>query len=107
MEMRWEITRSSADTEGELFEATNWLDAGMAGPPLHVHPTAEDRFEVLEGTLEFCVDGQWRTLRPGESAAAPAGSHTRCARRTANPSVRSTPTGRRCSSSRSFATCTD
>jgi len=24
--MRREITRSSADTGGELFEATNWLD---------------------------------------------------------------------------------
>lgn len=73
MEMRWEITRSTADTGGEVFEATNWLDPGMAGPPLHVHPTAEDRFEVLEGALEFCIDGEWRTLRAGESAAAPAG----------------------------------
>jgi quercetin dioxygenase-like cupin family protein len=73
MEMRWEITRSTADTGGELFEATNWLDPGMAGPPMHVHPTAEDSFEVIEGALDFCVDGEWRTLRAGESATAPAG----------------------------------
>jgi mannose-6-phosphate isomerase-like protein (cupin superfamily) len=73
MEMRWEITRNTADTGGELFEATNWLDPGMAGPPVHVHPTAEDSFEVIEGALDFCVDGKWRTLRAGESATAPAG----------------------------------
>jgi len=77
MGMRWEIMRSTADTRGELFEATNWLDPGMAGPPVHVHPTADDSFEVIEGALDLCVDGQWRTLRAGESATAPAGApHT-------------------------------
>jgi hypothetical protein len=30
MEMRWQITRSAADTAGELFEATNWI--GPASP---------------------------------------------------------------------------
>jgi mannose-6-phosphate isomerase-like protein (cupin superfamily) len=73
MPMRWEITRSTADTGGELFEATNWLDPGMAGPPVHVHPTADESYEVIEGTLDVCVDGAWRTIRPGETATAPAG----------------------------------
>ncbi len=73
MDMWWEITRSTADTRGELFEATNWLDAQMPGPPVHVHPTAEDSFEVLEGALDVCVDGEWRTVRAGETATAPAG----------------------------------
>ena len=26
MGMWWEITRSTADTSGELFEATNWIE---------------------------------------------------------------------------------
>lgn len=73
MPMRWEITRSTIDTGGELFEATNWIDAGMTGPPVHVHPTADESYEVLEGTLDVCVDGVWKTLRAGESATAPAG----------------------------------
>jgi mannose-6-phosphate isomerase-like protein (cupin superfamily) len=73
MEMRWEITRSAADTGGELLEATNWLDPEMPGPPVHVHPTADDCFEVIEGALDVCVDGEWRTLRAGESGTAPAG----------------------------------
>jgi mannose-6-phosphate isomerase-like protein (cupin superfamily) len=73
MPMRWEITRSATDTRGELFEATNWIDAGMTGPPVHVHPTADESYEVLEGALDVCVDGVWKTVRAGESATAPAG----------------------------------
>jgi quercetin dioxygenase-like cupin family protein len=77
MEMRWEITRSTADTSGDLFEATNWIDAQMTGPPVHVHPTAEESYEVIEGALDVCVDGEWRTVRAGETAIAPAGApHT-------------------------------
>jgi hypothetical protein len=45
----------------------------MPGPPVHVHPTAEESYEVIEGALDVCVDGEWRTLRAGESASAPAG----------------------------------
>jgi Cupin domain len=44
MGMRWEITRST-----------------------------EDSFEVIEGTLEVCVDGQWRSLQAGETVTVPAG----------------------------------
>ena len=73
MGMRWEITRSTEDTAGDLFEATNWLDSHMPGPPVHVHPTAEESYEVVEGALEVCVDGEWRTVRAGETATVAAG----------------------------------
>jgi mannose-6-phosphate isomerase-like protein (cupin superfamily) len=73
MEMRWEITRSTADTAGERFEATNWIGPGMAGPPVHVHPTAEESYEVIEGALDVFLHGEWSTLHVGESASAPAG----------------------------------
>jgi quercetin dioxygenase-like cupin family protein len=73
MNMRWEITRTTADTNGASFEATNWVGPLMGGPPLHVHPTAEESYEVIEGTLEVCVDGAWRILQAGESANVPAG----------------------------------
>jgi glyoxylate utilization-related uncharacterized protein len=45
----------------------------MAGPPVHVHPTAEESYEVIGGVLDVFVDGEWRTLRAGEAATAPAG----------------------------------
>jgi mannose-6-phosphate isomerase-like protein (cupin superfamily) len=71
--MSWEITRSTADTSGELFEATNWVEPGMPGPPIHVHPEAADSFEVIEGELEVFMDGKWSPVRAGEKAIVPAG----------------------------------
>lgn len=77
MEMRWEITRSSQDTSGELFEATNWFDPRMKGPPVHVHPGQEESFEVIEGTLDVFVDGKWSQVRAGETATVQPGvAHT-------------------------------
>lgn len=64
---RWEVTKSTDDTAGELFEATIWLDPQMPAPPPHVHPNAEESLEVLEGSLDFFEDGAWSTLRPGET----------------------------------------
>jgi mannose-6-phosphate isomerase-like protein (cupin superfamily) len=73
MDMTWKITRRTADTGGELFEATNWVAAHMGGPPVHVHPSAEESYEVIEGALDVFVDGKWSTLRVGETATVPAG----------------------------------
>ncbi|NND97188.1 MAG: cupin domain-containing protein [Pirellulaceae bacterium] len=75
--MWWEITKSTADTGGELFEAINVIAPGFAGPPLHIHPHAEESYHVLEGNLDVCLDGQWRQLGAGDSAVVPAGTaHT-------------------------------
>ncbi|SRR6266480_7784370 len=77
MDMRWDVTRSTEETFGELFESTNWLDPRMPGPPVHVHPNSEESFEVIEGSLDVFKDGEWRTLQPGETAVVPAGApHT-------------------------------
>ena len=73
MGMWWEITRSTEDTSGELFEATNWIEAGMPGPPVHVHPTAEESYEVIEGTLEVFMNGEWSPVRAGEKATVAQG----------------------------------
>jgi len=75
--MRWEITRVSADTGGALFETLWWLGPHTGGPPIHLHPTAEESYEVLEGTQEVFIDGRWSTLHPGEKVTVPRGtSHT-------------------------------
>jgi hypothetical protein len=52
MGMWWEITRSTEDTSGELFEGTNWAEPRMPGPPIHVHPTADESYELIEGERE-------------------------------------------------------
>ena len=75
--MWWEITRSTADTHGALFEAVNVIAPDFAGPPLHIHPTAEESYSVLSGTLDVCVDRTWRRLNAGQSVTVPAGTpHT-------------------------------
>jgi mannose-6-phosphate isomerase-like protein (cupin superfamily) len=75
--MWWEITQSTADTGGEFFEAINVVAPGFAGPPLHIHPHAEESYEVLSGALDVCIAGKWRTLKAGESITVPAGTaHT-------------------------------
>lgn len=70
--MWWNITHSTADTQGERLEAINVLAPGFGGPPLHLHPDAEETYTVLSGTLDVCVDGQWSKLGPGEMVTVPA-----------------------------------
>lgn len=75
---RWEITRSTADTGGELLEM-RWDIQQSPGdsPPLHVHPHAEERYHVLSGVLEVNVDGEWTEVSAGEKHSVPAGTpHT-------------------------------
>jgi mannose-6-phosphate isomerase-like protein (cupin superfamily) len=65
---------STEDTSGELFEATNWIEPRMPGPPVHVHPTAEESYEVIEGALEVFMNGEWTPVHAGEKATAAAGA---------------------------------
>ncbi len=43
------------------------LPPGARGPPEHVHPSTEERFAVVEGTVTFRVDGRERRLERGAS----------------------------------------
>jgi uncharacterized cupin superfamily protein len=45
----------------------------MPGPPVHLHPSSEESFNVLEGELEFFIDGEWSAVGAGGSATVPAG----------------------------------
>jgi len=75
--MWWEITKSTADTGGERFEAINVVAPGFAGPPLHIHPHAEESYQIQTGILDVCLGGEWRQLGPGQSVTVPAGTvHT-------------------------------
>jgi quercetin dioxygenase-like cupin family protein len=73
----YEITVAAADTGGERTEMVSTLPSGNIGPPPHVHPSQVNDFEVLEGTVEFLVDGRWQTFSAGETATIPPGTlHT-------------------------------
>ncbi len=70
--MRWEITRSTEDTARGVVRSDE-LDR-----PAHARPSrarAPDRRgeQVIEGALDVCIDGEWRTVPAGETATVPAG----------------------------------
>ena len=67
-DMTWEIL----DTE-DRFETLFWLEPTGPTPPLHLHPDAEESYEVLEGSIEVNIDGEWRKVREGERVVVPAG----------------------------------
>ena len=50
---------------------------GVPGPPPHLHNNCSELFMVLEGSMEFLVNGEKKILSPGESVDLPAGTlHT-------------------------------
>lgn len=55
------------EREGENLWVYCWFEPG-AHLPEHFHPTLEERWEVLDGTIELRVDGHWRRLTPEDGA---------------------------------------
>jgi quercetin dioxygenase-like cupin family protein len=49
------------EREGENLLVHCWLEPG-AHLPEHFHPTLEERWEVLDGTLQLKLAGHWRWL---------------------------------------------
>jgi mannose-6-phosphate isomerase-like protein (cupin superfamily) len=73
----YRITRSSAETGGELLEMEWELPAHGWAPQPHVHPRLTEEYEVLEGSLDVLVGDEWRELTAGEAASVPPGTvHT-------------------------------
>jgi quercetin dioxygenase-like cupin family protein len=71
------VARAGAETGGEYVEMEFVLPPGCVSPPPHVHPRQVEEYEVLEGRFDVTVNGEWRTLGPGDSAAVPQGAvHT-------------------------------
>ncbi len=71
------VRRPAAETGGEYVEFEFVLPPECLPPPPHVHPSQVEEYEVIEGSFEVMVDGEWRTLGAGESASVPQGAlHT-------------------------------
>jgi quercetin dioxygenase-like cupin family protein len=71
------LVKSHEETGGEYVEMEWQLPPGAFAPPPHRHPTQVEEYEVLEGTLDVMVDGDWRTLEAGDSASVPVNAdHT-------------------------------
>lgn len=65
------------DVDGAYMRALAITPPGAAGPAEHYHPDYAESFEVVEGEFVFEVEGEPRTLCPGESVTVEAGTpHT-------------------------------
>ena len=69
------VVRSDQETGGEYVEMEFTLPANAFAPPPHRHPTQTESYEVLEGSFEVMVDGEWQRLGVGESAEVPVGAN--------------------------------
>ena len=67
------ITKAAADDADDLSIMEIAQDSTAPVPPLHVHPTQEERYEVLSGTMVVTADGTEHRLGPGESHTVPPG----------------------------------
>jgi quercetin dioxygenase-like cupin family protein len=65
---------TSEETNGEyaVFELRVRPYGFVVAP--HIHPFAEESFEIRSGTFTFMVDGHERRVGPGDSATVPAGT---------------------------------
>ena len=70
------VKLTGEETEGRFTLIENENPPG-AGPPLHVHRNEDEAFYVLQGRVEFEVDGDEVVGEPGATVFLPRGStHT-------------------------------
>ena len=68
------FTKTTQQTDGEVFELEVFIRAGAPGTPEMIHPLQDESFEVLSGSLAFRVGGQEQHLKAGESLVIPKGT---------------------------------
>jgi quercetin dioxygenase-like cupin family protein len=66
--------QTSADTTGELVIVDVLVEPHGFVAATHIHPSQEERFQVLAGTLEMRVGRETLMARPGDSVVVPAGT---------------------------------
>ncbi len=69
---RYEFLVTGAQTGGAFAMFAFLIPVGH-GPPLHRHEKEDEIFHVLEGELQFTVDGRALTLKAGETLHAARG----------------------------------
>jgi len=67
--------KTSIETAGRLFEWDNYVYPGGGPREIpHVHPRLREVFQIVDGELEFAIDGQKRVARAGETVVAEPGT---------------------------------
>ncbi len=66
--------KTSADTNGESVVVEAFVEPDGAVAAAHVHPTQEERFEILSGEVEFRIRKQTIVAKAGDRVLVPAGT---------------------------------
>ena len=66
--------KTSAETNGEAVVVEAFVQPSGAVAAAHVHPSQDERFQILKGTVGFKLDGQELMGRPGDRILVPAGT---------------------------------
>jgi quercetin dioxygenase-like cupin family protein len=66
--------RTAAETRGEVLEMEDFWPQLDHRTPRHVHPEMEERWEVMQGRVGFCIGAMEKVVGPGEIVVAPAGT---------------------------------
>jgi quercetin dioxygenase-like cupin family protein len=67
------FVETGAETGGALHVQEARYRPTSSPPPLHSHPSQEERFQIVEGGLEFTVAGDTRVVRAGSEIIVPKG----------------------------------
>jgi len=65
------VTSAAADNDGRFVGMEFTLPPGSVAPPPHVHHGMTEEYEVIQGSFDVMVGGEWTTLAPGQSASVP------------------------------------
>jgi uncharacterized cupin superfamily protein len=65
------VQATAAETGGLLRVVEYEVVPGFPGPPLHVHPSFDEFFYVLDGEVTFRLGDRTETLRPGGHVYTP------------------------------------
>jgi mannose-6-phosphate isomerase-like protein (cupin superfamily) len=76
---RFFFRETATDTDGERLVFELELPPGGRVPGGHVHPSQEERFDVLNGTMRFRKGMRRVTAESGDSVVVPAGTSHRFA----------------------------
>lgn len=72
--VRLEFVVTAAESSGELHQMLARYEPHSELPPPHLHPAQEETFEILDGGIEFVLDGVRSEHHSPATVVVPAGT---------------------------------